>query len=122
MRRPASYDEFLRFLPAGDPHPAADHSTGTSGRPWQLHDDLVPVFAAIYENSHEHWQEYEACEALVDVEDNFQTLAVPAPEDRGADHRLQDGDRRVERGPVPRKALSLTFFPELYAVRAEIGR
>ena len=34
--------------------------------------ELVPVFRDIYENATDHWAEYEACEELVDLEDNFQ--------------------------------------------------
>ena len=49
-------------------------------------------------------------------------LAVPAPQDGGAHHRRQARHRRLQRGRLPAQAaLDLTFFPELYAVRTEIG-
>ena len=34
--------------------------------------ELVPLFKHIYENASDNWGAYEACEELVDLEDNFQ--------------------------------------------------
>ena len=48
-------------------------------------------------------------------------VAVPPPQDRAAHDRLQDRHRRVVGVGFLRRALDLTFFPELYAVRTEIG-
>ncbi len=84
--------------------------------------DLLPVFQRIYESADEHWEAYEACEELVDLEENFQLWRF---------RHLKTVERMigVKRGtggssgvPFLRAALELTFFPELYAVRTEIGR
>ena len=40
--------------------------------PYRYHADLVPVFRKIYENADANWEAYEACEELVDLEENFQ--------------------------------------------------
>src|SRR3712207_7548553 len=40
--------------------------------PWVFRPELVPVFREVYEAAEAHWDLYEACESLVDVEDNFQ--------------------------------------------------
>ena len=80
------------------------------------------MFRRIYEHSNEFWEAYEACEELVDLEENFQLWRF---------RHLKTVERTigVKRGTggssgvkFLRAALELTFFPELYAVRTEIGR
>ncbi len=83
--------------------------------------ELVPTFTHIYEHSHELWTLYEACEELVDLEDNFQLWRfrhLKTVERTIGSKRGTGGSSGV---PFLRRALELTFFPELYAVRAEIG-
>lgn len=84
-------------------------------------DELVPVFWAIYEAPSQNWEAYEACEKLVDLEENFQFWRF---------RHLKTVERTIgfKRGTggssgvaFLRDALNLTFFPELYAVRTEIG-
>jgi tryptophan 2,3-dioxygenase len=81
----------------------------------------VPVFRQIYESDDAPWGLYEACEALVDVEDNVQFWRF---------RHLRTVQRTIgfKRGTggssgvgFLQRALDLTFFPELYAVRTEIG-
>jgi len=117
---PTIYDEFLRFLARrGHAIPSAvlDRDVRVA---WQLHPDLVPVFGRIYEHSLEFWQEYEACEALVDVEDNFQLWRFRHLKTVERIIGSKTGSGGSSGVPFLRKALELTFFPELYAVRAEI--
>jgi tryptophan 2,3-dioxygenase len=121
LEAPTLYDEFLALLArAGFAVPAQvlerDHR-----EPWTFQPELVPVFRQIYESTDTPWGIYEACESLVDVEDNFQlwrfrhVLTV----------RRTIGEKTGTGGSSGvgflRRALDLTFFPELYAVRTEIG-
>ena len=81
----------------------------------------MPTFTHIYEHAHELWTLYEACEELVDLEDNFQLWRfrhLKTVERTIGSKRGTGGSSGV---PFLRRALELTFFPELYAVRAEIG-
>ena len=121
LEAPSIYDEFLRYLArAGFDVPAGvlerDVTTAHVFTP-----ELVPVFRRIYENASEHWREYEACEEFVDLEDNFQLWRF---------RHLKTVERIIghKRGTggssgvgFLKRALDLTFFPELYAVRTEIG-
>ena len=75
----------------------------------------------IYDNRHDYWQEYEMCEALVDIESNFQFWRF---------HHLKTVERIIgyKRGtggssgvPFLKKALDTEFFPELIQVRTEFG-
>jgi tryptophan 2,3-dioxygenase len=117
---PTIYDEFLRFLARRGhaiPSEALDRDVRVA---WHLHPALVPVFGRIYEHSLEFWQEYEACEALVDVEDNFQLWRFRHLKTVERIIGSKPGSGGSSGVPFLRKALELTFFPELYAVRAEI--
>jgi tryptophan 2,3-dioxygenase len=121
LERPSLYDEFLRYLARhGHDVPRAllerDVTLAHVYAP-----ELVPVFRRIYEASREHWEAYEACEELVDLEENFQLWRF---------RHLKTVERTIGSKPGTggssgvaflQRALELTFFPELYAVRTEIG-
>jgi tryptophan 2,3-dioxygenase len=120
--RPTLYDEFLRLAARrGLPIPASVLERDVR-QPYRETDELIPVIREVYENTQEHWELYEACEELVDVEDNFQfwrfrhlrTVTRTIGMKRGT-----GGSTGVD---FLQRALSLTFFPELYSVRTEIGR
>jgi tryptophan 2,3-dioxygenase len=115
------YDEFLRFINRRGHHVPAEILERDVTIPWHLHEDLVPTFARIYDNSHEHWMEYEACESLIDVEDAFQTWRFRHLKTVERIIGSKPGSGGSSGVPFLRKALDLTFFPELYAVRAQIG-
>lgn len=117
---PTLYDEFLAFLSRRGhdiPQPILDRDVRVA---WQVNASLVPMFSRIYEHSLEFWQEYEACEALVDVEDNFQLWRFRHLKTVERIIGSKSGSGGSSGVPFLRKALELTFFPELYAVRAEI--
>ncbi|OJF13075.1 tryptophan 2,3-dioxygenase [Couchioplanes caeruleus subsp. caeruleus] len=121
LETPSVYDEFLRFLARqGHEVPAAVLQRDVT-QPWEFHADLVPVYVSIYENKEKYWEAYEACEELVDLEENFQLWRfrhLKTVERTIGFKRGTGGSSGVE---FLRKALDLTFFPELYAVRTEIG-
>ena len=118
---PSLYDEFLRFLSRRGFAVPAELLDRDFSQPYVVHDDLVETFAGVYAAPAEHWGVYETCEELVDVEDNFQQwrfrhLQVVT---RTIGHKTgTGGSSGVD---FLRRALDLTFFPELYAVRARVG-
>ena len=98
--------------------PSCSSATGPS--PTGSTSGLVDIFAAVYAAPAEHWGVYETCEELVDLEDNFQQWRF---------RHLQVVTRTIGTKPGTggssgvdflRRALDLTFFPELYAVRARV--
>jgi tryptophan 2,3-dioxygenase len=121
LEAPSLYDEFLRYL-ARHGHAVPVHLLERDVRRAHTFDEgLVEVFRQVYEAPHDHWAEYETCEELVDIEENFQLWRF---------RHLKTVERTIgfKRGTggssgvaFLREALSLTFFPELYAVRTEIG-
>ena len=114
------YDEFLRYLARrGYAVPPAVLGRDVT-LPYRMDADLVGVFAAVYAAPAEHWGVYETCEELVDIEDLFQQwrfrhLQVVS---RTIGHKSgTGGSSGVD---FLRRALDLTFFPELYEVRVRV--
>ena len=121
LREPSLYDEFLRYLARrGYAVPPALLDRDWT-LPHTLDAQLVHVFGDVYAAPAEHWGVYETCEELVDVEDNMQLWRfrhLKVVERTIGHKRGTGGSSGVD---FLRRALDLTFFPELYAVRSEIG-
>jgi tryptophan 2,3-dioxygenase len=121
LAAPSIYDEFLRYLArAGHAVPPALLERDVT----QAHvftPELVPVFRDIYEHATDHWREYEACEEFVDLEDNFQLWRFRHLKTVQRTIGMKTGTGGSTGAAFLQKALDLTFFPELYAVRTEIG-
>ena len=118
---PTLYDEFLRLMARqGFAVPAAvldrDHR-----EPWTFQPSLVPVFRQVYESTDTPWGIYEACESLVDVEDNFQMWRFRHLLTVQRTIGFKTGTGGSSGVGFLRRALDLTFFPELYEVRTRIG-
>jgi tryptophan 2,3-dioxygenase len=121
LREPSLYDEFLRYLARRGYAVPARLLDRDWTVPHTLDPALVPVFGEVYAAPAEHWGVYETCEELVDVEDNMQLWRfrhLKVVERTIGHKRGTGGSSGVD---FLRRALDLTFFPELYAVRSEIG-
>jgi tryptophan 2,3-dioxygenase len=121
LGQPTLYDAFLRLLArAGHDVPPALLERDVT-RPHVFTPELVPVIGRIYEHPHEHWEAYEACEELVDLEDNFQFWRFRHLRTVERTIGLKQGTGGTAGASFLRRALDLTFFPELYAVRTQLG-
>ena len=121
LEEPSLYDEYLAYLARrGYAVPAALLSRDWS-LPYRLNTELVATLAAVYAAPEEHWGVYETCEELVDLEDNFQEWRFRHLQvvQRTIGHKFGTGGSSG--GDFMRRALDLTFFPELYEVRTRIG-
>jgi tryptophan 2,3-dioxygenase len=120
LHAPSIYDEFLRLLARrGLPVPR-ERVERDWAEPCDSHPGVVAVFKAIYEDTHRHWDAYDMCEKLVDVEVNFQLWRF---------RHLKTVERIIgyKRGTggssgitFLRKAIDIRLFPELIDVRTEI--
>jgi tryptophan 2,3-dioxygenase len=121
LHEPSLYDEFLRYLSRRGYNVPAEVLQRDVSQPYRMSEPLVDTFASVYAAPDEHWGVYETCEELVDLEDNFQQwrfrhLQVVT---RTIGHKTgTGGSSGVD---FLRRALDLTFFPELYAVRTRVG-
>ncbi len=121
LESPTLYDEFLRLLARlgfDIPSSVLERDVRTA---WAFEPGLVPVFRQIYGSKETPWGVYEACESLVDVEDNFQMWRFRHLLTVQRTIGFKTGTGGSSGVGFLQRALDLTFFPELYAVRTEIG-
>ena len=105
----------LFMLPASA---GADEFTGWNSL---TTDEIFKDGKNVYENTKEHWAEYDMCEKLVDVEENFllwRFRHVKTVERIIGFKRGTGGTAGVS---FLRKTLETTLFPELIDVRTELG-
>jgi tryptophan 2,3-dioxygenase len=132
LARPSVYDEFLRYLArAGHAVPEAILTRDVS-RPHEFSEDLVAVFRKVYEATQSpgktdgkarrdaDWEAYEACEEFVDLEESVQLWRFRHLETVKRTIGVKPGTGGSSGVAFLKKALDVTFFPELYAVRAEL--
>ena len=84
-------------------------------------EELVGVFRRVYEDTAAYWDVYEACEELVDLEENFQLWRFRHLKTVERTIGVAGGTGGSTGAAFLRKALELTFFPELYRVRTAIA-
>lgn len=121
LEAPSLYDEFLRYLARrGYAIPERVLERDLT-RAHELYPELTAVFADIYSHAEEHWDVYEACEELVDLEDNFQLWRFRHLKTVQRTIGMKTGTGGSSGVGFLQRALDLTFFPELFAVRTEIG-
>ena len=121
LHSPSIYDEFLRYLARqGMPVPAGRVERDWS-QPYERHPGVTAVFKTVYQNTQQYWAEYDMCEKLVDVEENFllwRFRHVKTVERIIGFKRGTGGTAGVS---FLRKTLETSLFPELIDVRTELG-
>ena len=120
LEAPSLYDAFLRFLARrGHEVPVAVLERDVS-QPYAADPGVTEVLRGIYADPSTHWDAYEMCEELVDVEESFQLWRF---------RHLKTVERIIgfKRGTggssgvhFLQRALELTFFPELKDVRTQL--
>ncbi len=116
------YDEFIALLARrgyGVPADLLERDVRTAH---EFSPALVAVYKEVYEDAARHWDIYEACEELVDLEDNFQLWRFRHLKTVARTIGFKPGTGGSSGVGFLQRALELTFFPELFAVRTEIGR
>ncbi|MHA7303739.1 tryptophan 2,3-dioxygenase [Arthrobacter sp. TMN-49] len=116
------YDEFLRLLARRGFAVPAEILDRDVTRAHVFNADLVQLFKIVYEAPDAHWDLYEACEELVDLEDNFQLWRFRHMKTVMRTIGMKHGTGGSSGVGFLQRALELTFFPELFAVRTEIGQ
>jgi len=121
LESPSLYDEFLRYLARrGMPVPAERVERDWTA-PYQRHPGVTAVFKTIYENTERYWAEYDMCEKLVDVEENFVLWRFRHVKTVERIIGFKKGTGGTAGVPFLRRTLELSLFPELIDVRTEIG-
>ena len=120
LESPSLYDEFLRHLARrGMPVPPERVERDWS-RPYERHAGVVAVLKAIYEDTGRYWAEYDMCEKLVDVEENFQLWRFRHVKTVERIIGFKPGTGGTAGVAFLRKSLEVSLFPELIDVRTQI--
>lgn len=117
LEAPSLYDEFLRHLAARGLAIPRECVERDWSQPYEKSEAVVEVFRGIYERPREHWDAYEMCEKLVDVEEYFQLWRFRHMKTVERIIGFRPGTGGSSGVGFLRQALELTFFPELLAVR-----
>lgn len=120
LEAPSLYDEFLRYLARRAlpvPREVLDRDITT---PHQPHPGVTAVFKAIYSDPAAHWDAYEMCEKLVDLEEQvalwrFRHLKVVMRV-----IGFKSGTGGSSGAHFLRQVIDHEFFPELWSVRTEL--
>lgn len=121
LEAPSLYDEFLAYLARqGHAVPRACLERDFS-QPHQRNAELVDVLRRIYEDTEHYWADYHMCEQLVDVEESFQLWRFRHMKTVERIIGYRRGTGGSSGVGFLKKALDLTFFPELLEVRTVIG-
>jgi tryptophan 2,3-dioxygenase len=121
LNSPSLYDEFLRFLARRGFDIPAEVIERDWSQPYAASDGVVEVFRQIYADPEQHWAEYETAEEFVDVEDLFQQWRFRHVKTVERIIGYKKGTGGSSGVAFLRRALELTFFPELLSVRTSIG-
>jgi tryptophan 2,3-dioxygenase len=122
LEQPSLYDEFLRALQRMGFALPRDRLERDFSKPYEKSPEVVQVFREIYDAPEKAWDAYEMAEKLVDTEERFQLWRFRHMK---TVHRIighKTGTGGSSGVGFLQKALELTFFPELWDVRTELGR
>jgi tryptophan 2,3-dioxygenase len=121
LESPSLYDEFLRHLARR----GFEIPTSATERDWsqayQANPDLLPVFKEIYDHPEKHWDAYEMCEKLVDVEQQFALWRFRHMKTVERVIGFKSGTGGSSGVGFLREAVFQRMFPELWDVRTIIG-
>src|SRR5688572_2948650 len=120
LREPSLYDEFLRHLARRGMVLPPERLERDWSEPYRRHDGVVAAFKAIYDAPERHWDAYDMCEKLVDVEENFQLWRFRHVKTVERVIGFKRGTGGTAGVSFLRKTLETSLFPELIDVRTEI--
>lgn len=121
LDEPTLYDAFWRHLArSGLPVPDSVLERDVA-QAYVFDPSLLPLIKSIYLAPEEHWSVYEAFEELVDLEENFQLWRFRHMRTVLRTIGTKRGTGGSSGVAFLQRALDLTFFPELFAVRTEVG-
>ena len=122
LEAPSFYQVFLAYLKRFG-HDIPDEVLDTDFTKTHVsHPALVRAFEKIYEDTDTYWREYALCEDLVDIESQFQLWRFRHMRTVMRIIGFKRGTGGSSGVGFLKQALELTFFPELFEVRTEIGQ
>lgn len=117
---PSLYDETIRLL--ADKGFAIDKEAleRDFNQPYQFNDSVLQAWLAVYRNADTHFELYELGEKLVDIEDAFQQWRFKHMYTVQRIIGNKQGTGGSSGVAFLKKALDISFFPELFAMRSHL--
>ncbi len=121
LNAPSLFEEYLAYLARAGFAVPDDVLERDFSKAREAHPGVVAVLKEIYDRPEDEWANYEACEALLDIANNFHFWRF---------HHMKTVERIIghKRGTggssgvaFLKRALDIEIFPELIQVRTEIG-
>ncbi len=120
LEGPSLYDVVIRKLNESGFHIDAEKLERDYTHPYEFNESVKEAWLKVYRNTEEYFDFYELGEKLVDIEDSFQQWRFKHmyTVQRIIGNRMGTGGSSGV--PFLRKALDISFFPELLALRTEL--
>jgi tryptophan 2,3-dioxygenase len=120
LNSPSIYDVFLVHLSKLGYLIPVDCVNRDWAKPHVFNEELVQVFVEVYKDTNKHWDVYALCEQFVDVEQSFQQWRFRHMKTVERIIGFKKGSGGSSGVSFLKKALDLTFFPELLDVRTHL--
>jgi len=117
LEAPSIYDEFLRYLARRGMDVPREVLERDVAEPYERHDGVVAVFRRIYEDPEAHWDAYEMCEKLIDIDEQFSLWRFRHMKVVARVIGYKRGTGGSSGVPFLRQMIEHVFFPELWDVR-----
>ncbi|MEM9384754.1 MAG: tryptophan 2,3-dioxygenase family protein [Pseudomonadota bacterium] len=120
LNEPSLYDVVLRKLSEVGFEMDGSVLNRDWSQPYQPNDSVRAAWLRVYREAEEYFELYELAEKLVDIEDAFQNWRFKHMYTVQRIIGSRHGTGGSSGVPFLRKALDMSFFPELLAVRTEL--
>jgi len=120
LAAPSLYDEFLHHLARRGMNVPRELLERDRSGPPPSHPGLLEVFRAIYENPSAHWDAYEMCEKLMDIDEQFSLWRFRHMMVVQRVIGMKRGTGGTAGVGYLKQALESTFFPDLWNVRTTL--
>jgi tryptophan 2,3-dioxygenase len=120
LEQPSFYDQVIKALHAKGLNIDADVLNRDVTLPYQSNESVLSAWLTIYQNPDQYFEYYELAEKLVDIEDAIQQWRFKHMSTvmRIIGNKMGTGGSSGVN--FLKKALDISFFPELYAVRTKL--
>jgi tryptophan 2,3-dioxygenase len=121
LAAPSLYDEFLRWLARHGYAVPENRITRDFTQPYEKAAEVLAVCRVIYADPERNYEAYDMCEKLVDIEERFQLWRFRHMTTVKRIIGFAQGTGGSSGVGFLKKALELTFFPELWDVRTQLA-
>lgn len=120
LNRPSLYDETIRRMAANGFEIEDAVLDRDLTQPYESDPSVFEAWLKIYRNSDQYYEFYELGERLLDIEDAFQQWRFKHMYTVQRVIGLRSGTGGSSGVPFLRKALDISFFPELFGIRTSL--